>query len=212
MADLARVSEHFRTHAASYIGLTAVIGTVLAGHLQAVSLLETGRMQAESTVEASRNRVDGQLESDRLREQATRYGELVQASTRIRILMQRFEKMDAKSKRDPAIVGELTKGTDDLAARANSASVILQSHKSKAVRENSHGIAFTPAVRRPVPGNRDGRQPERLPRRIPGQGPHRLRGPAAVAGATRKPVGTGAARLLVAAPDTPRHAYRCVSR
>ncbi|MGW5677218.1 hypothetical protein ACWEV4_19405 [Streptomyces sp. NPDC003860] len=121
----------------------AVVGTVLAGHLQAVSVLETGRRQAATTLETTKDEIAGRRELDRVREQVTRYGELVQSSTRMRILMQRFERLDEKSKRDPAVVGELIEGTDDLAAKANSAAVILQSHQSKAVRENSHGIAFT---------------------------------------------------------------------
>ncbi|MFJ8848830.1 hypothetical protein [Streptomyces sp. NPDC102437] len=53
----------------------------------------------------------------------------------MRLLMQRFARLDTKSRSDRAIVGELGAGTDDLAAKTNSAAVILQSQASKAVRE-----------------------------------------------------------------------------
>ncbi|MEV6162931.1 hypothetical protein AB0L71_13570 [Streptomyces sp. NPDC052052] len=156
-----RLRDHLRTHAPTYVGLAAVIGTVIAGHLQAQSVLETGERQAASVLEATRDEVAGRQDQDRAREQVTRYGELIQASTRMRLLMQRFEKLDAPSRRDPAVVAEFTAGTDDLAARANSAAVILQSHESEVVRENSHGIAFTlpyaaQCLETGLPGNANG--------------------------------------------------------
>ncbi|MFE7108919.1 hypothetical protein ACFU98_13195 [Streptomyces sp. NPDC057575] len=68
----------------------------------------------------------------------------------MRLLMQRFERRDTKSRRDPAIVGELRAGTDDLAAKADSAAVILQSHASKAVREWLEVHESTPAKDSPT--------------------------------------------------------------
>ncbi|MFE7616611.1 hypothetical protein [Streptomyces sp. NPDC057496] len=161
MLTAMQLSNHLRAHAPTYVALAAVVGTVLAGHLQAQGILKTGERQAASVLEATKNEADGRQDRDRVREQVTRYGELIQSSTRMRLLMQRFERLDAKSRRDPAIVGELTAGTDDLAAKANSAAVILQSHASKAVRENSHGIAFTmpyaaQCLETGLPGNTNG--------------------------------------------------------
>ncbi|MEJ8645724.1 hypothetical protein WKI68_39940 [Streptomyces sp. MS1.HAVA.3] len=141
---------HWRNHAPAYVGLAAVLGTVLAGHLQAQSVLETGRLQAKSatrqvagTLDATNAQIEAARQSDRVHEQVTRYGELIQASTRMRFLMLRFERLDEAGKRDPAVISELTKDTPDLAAKANSAAVILGGHTSESVRRNSHGIAFT---------------------------------------------------------------------
>ncbi|MFG3530333.1 hypothetical protein ACGF8B_26870 [Streptomyces sp. NPDC047917] len=161
MLTAAQLSRHFRAHAPTYVGLAAVIGTVMAGHLQAQGVLETGEKQAASILEATRIEAAGRQDRDRAREQVTRYGELIQSSARMRFLMQRFERLDTKSRRDPTIVAELMSGTDDLAAKANSAAVILQSHESKAVRENSHGIAFTmpyaaQCLETGLPGNTNG--------------------------------------------------------
>ncbi|MBZ9599538.1 MULTISPECIES: hypothetical protein [Streptomyces] len=140
MADF---GEHMQRHAPSYVGLAAVIGTVVAGYLQADGVLETGRAQARSTLEAARTQAAGQQATARTNEQITRYGELIQASSRVRFLMQRFERLDEQSKRDPAVIASLRQGNDDLVARAASAAVILGSHPSDSVRVNAHGIAYT---------------------------------------------------------------------
>ncbi|WP_223838227.1 hypothetical protein [Streptomyces venezuelae] len=140
---MANLGEHMQRHAPSYVGLAAVIGTVVAGYLQADGVLETGRAQAHSTLEAARTQAAGQQATARTNEQITRYGELIQASNRIRFLMQRFERLDDRSKRDPAVIADLRRGTDDLVARVASAAVILGSHPSQSVRDNAHGIAYT---------------------------------------------------------------------
>ncbi|MER6996110.1 hypothetical protein [Streptomyces sp. NPDC000410] len=158
-----RIGEHVRAHGVVYAGLAAVVATVVAGQLQAASVLETGRRQVDGTLAATRAQIDRQRDSDQVHEQITRYGELIQASTRVRILMRRFERLDDKAKRDPLVIGELTKDTDQLAAQAASASVILQAHKSKVVRENAHGIAYTlpyaaQCLETGMPGNARGYQ------------------------------------------------------
>ncbi|MEU2395983.1 hypothetical protein [Streptomyces sp. NPDC007369] len=140
---MSRFGEHMQRHAPSYVGLAAVIGTVIAGYLQAGSVLETGRAQARSTLDAARTQAAGQQSTARTTEQITRYGDLIQASNRIRFLMQRFERLDEPSKRDPAVIAGLRQGNDDLAARAASAAVILGSHPSRSVRDNAHKIAYT---------------------------------------------------------------------
>ncbi|MFE9634646.1 hypothetical protein [Streptomyces sp. NPDC006463] len=157
---MASFGEHVQRHAPSYVGLAAVIGTVIAGYLQADSVLETGRAQARSTIEAAKAQIAGQQATARTNEQITRYGELIQASNRVRFLMQRFERLDEQSRRDPAVIAGLRQGNDDLAARAASAAVILGSHPSPSVRTNAKGIAFTlpyaaRCVETGLPGNDD---------------------------------------------------------
>ncbi|GLF99572.1 hypothetical protein SYYSPA8_34765 [Streptomyces yaizuensis] len=85
--------------------------------------------------------------------------------------MGRFERLADREKRDAGVVGELTRDTDRLAASAASASVILQAHPEKSVRENAHGIAFTlpyaaQCLESGLPGNTRGYQVD-----YPGRGP-----------------------------------------
>ncbi|MFJ3928342.1 hypothetical protein [Streptomyces sp. NPDC090022] len=136
-------SAHMENHAPSYVALAAVLATVAAGWLHADSILDTGRAQARSTVEAARTQADGLKETARANERIARYGELVQASHRVRFLMERHERLGDAAKRDPGTVEALRTGTDELAAKAASAAVILGGHPDQEVRKNAHGIAFT---------------------------------------------------------------------